>query len=79
MAASSERKSKILSISVSPEMFSAIETMAEAESRTKSELTREAFRQYQFVRRWRLIRLWGKETAARLGIDSDEALERFLG
>jgi hypothetical protein len=60
-------------------MFTAIEAVAEAENRTKSELIREAFRHYQFVRRWRLIRLWGIETAARLGIDSDKALKDFLG
>lgn len=79
MAQSSGRRSRILSISVPPDMYAAIETLAVAESRTKSELIREAFRHYQFVRRWRLIRLWGNETAARLGIDSDEALEHFLG
>ncbi len=79
MTQTSGRRSKILNISVPPEMYAAIETLAKAESRTKSELIREAFRHYQFVSRWRLIRMWGTETSAHLGIDSDEALEQFLG
>ncbi|NIT59486.1 MAG: ribbon-helix-helix protein, CopG family, partial [Aliifodinibius sp.] len=48
------RKTRVLNISVPPEMYSDIEEVAEAENRTKSELMREAFRHYQFVRRWRL-------------------------
>ncbi len=73
------RKTVVLNISVPPDMYADIEEIAEAENRTKSELMREAFRNYQFVRRWRLIREWGEETAVRLAIDSDEALEEFLG
>jgi metal-responsive CopG/Arc/MetJ family transcriptional regulator len=74
-----QRKTKVLNISVPPEMYADIEAVAEAENRTKSELIREAFRHYQFVRRWRLIRGWGDGTAVRLNVESDEALEGFLG
>jgi metal-responsive CopG/Arc/MetJ family transcriptional regulator len=73
------RTTRILNISVPPEMYEAIETVAQEENRTKSELIREAFRHYQFVRRWRLVREWGRETAGRLGIETDEELEEFLG
>ncbi len=73
------RKTRVLNISVPPEMYSDIEEVAEAENRTKSELMREAFRHYQFVRRWRLIRGWGEETAVRLNLETDEELEAFLG
>ena len=73
------RNTRVLNISMPPEMYEDIEEIAAAENRTKSELIREAFRHYQFVRRWRLIRSWGEETAIQLGIESDEALEEFLG
>lgn len=73
------RKSRILNISMPPDMYESIESIAREENRTKSELIREAFRHYQFVRRWRLIRRWGSETAGRLGIQTDEELEEFLG
>lgn len=79
MANPIQRKTRVLNISVPPEMYEMIEEVAEAENRTKSELIREAFRHYQFVRRWRLIREWGAETAVRLQLESDEELEAFLG
>jgi hypothetical protein len=60
-------------------MYEAIEAVAQEENRTKSELIREAFRHYQFIRRWRLICESGTETPERLGIETDEALEQFLG
>jgi hypothetical protein len=60
-------------------MYEAIEAMAQEENRTKSELIQEAFRHYQFLRNWRLIRRWGQETAERLGIETDEELENLLG
>ena len=74
----STRKSRILNVSVPPKMYADIENIAQLEDRTKSDLIREAFRHYQFVRRWRLIRQWGAETAMRLDLESDEELEAFL-
>jgi predicted DNA-binding protein len=79
MSNPTQRKTRILNISLPPEMYTDIEEVAEAENRTKSELMREAFRHYQFVRRWRLVREWGTETAIRLELESDEDLEAFLG
>ena len=73
------RKTRVLNISVPPEMYEEIEELASAENRTKSELIREAFRSYQFTRRWRLIRQLGEETAVRMNLQTDEALEDFLG
>lgn len=74
----STRKSRILNVSVPPEMYAEIENVAQLENRTKSDLIREAFRHYQFVRRWQLIRQWGTETAMRLDLENDEELEAFL-
>ncbi len=76
---STSRKSRILNISMPPDMYAEIETVAQEENRTRSELMREAFRHYQFMRRWQVIRQWGAETALRLGIEDEESLEAFLG
>ncbi len=73
------RTTKILSVSLPPGMYEEIEQMARQESRTKSELIREAFRQYKFNQQWELLRRWGEETALRLGIQSDEDVERLAG
>jgi len=75
----STRSTKVLNISLPPEMYEAIEQVAQEESRTKSELMREAFRQYQFNRRWRSLREWGENTALRLGIQSDDDVEELAG
>ena len=77
--ATQRRNTRILNISVPPEMYAAIEKTAQSENRTKSDLIREAFRHYQFVRRWRLIRQWGEATAVRLDLETDDDLEAFLG
>jgi len=79
MSIATSRKSRILNISMPPEMYESVETGAREENRTKSELMREAFRHYQFARRWRIIRRWGEETANQLNIQTDEELEQFLG
>ena len=77
--AAQRRHTRILNISVPPEMYAAIENTAQSENRTKSDLMREAFRHYQFVRRWRLIRQWGEGTALRLDLETDDDLEALLG
>jgi metal-responsive CopG/Arc/MetJ family transcriptional regulator len=79
MTIATHQQRRILNISVPPELYKLIEETARDEHRTKSELIREAFRHYQFVRRWRTIRMWGSETATRLGIHTDEELEQVLG
>lgn len=73
------RATKILSISVPEDMYVEIEEMAREERRTKSELIREAVREYRFNRRWRLIRRWGEETALRTDIHTDEDIEERAG
>ena len=73
------RNTKILNISLPPEMYEEIQRVAREEHRTKSELIREAFRQYQFNRRWQVLRRWGEDTALRLGIESGEDIERLAG
>ena len=69
----------IINISVPPAMAKRIEKLAKEENRTKSELLREAFRTYEFDRDWSKIKAIGRETALRMGIKSDEDVERIAG
>jgi len=73
------RTTRILNLSLPPELYAEIVQMAREESRTKSELMREAFRQYRFNRQWNLLRRWGEETASRFGILSEDDVERLAG
>ena len=50
------RKSSILSVSFSAELTSDLDAMASQERRSRSELVREAVRQYILLSRWKVIR-----------------------
>lgn len=69
----------IINISVPPALAKRIAKVAKEENRTKSELLREAFRVYEFERDWVRIRKMGRETARRMGIKTDEDVERIAG
>lgn len=69
----------IINVSMPPAMAKRVTKLAKEENRTKSELLREAFRVYEWKRDWAKIRAWGKETAVRMGIKSDEDVERIAG
>ena len=71
------RTTKIMTLSLPPEMFEEVEVIAKEEKRTRSELLREALRKYINDKRWLQIRQWGLNTAQDLGI-SDEDRHRFL-
>ena len=62
------RTTKIWNISLPPEMARAAEKAAKEEARTKSELIREALRQYLWGKRWKELRYYGEERSRRQGI-----------
>lgn len=62
------RTSKILPISLPPEMLADVERLAKKERRTKSELVREALRRYIEDREWEAVRAYGSARARALGI-----------
>lgn len=73
------RASKVLTVSLPQEMFKKAEKIAREENRTRSELFREALRQYISTReRWQSVRARGARTAEELGIRSEEDIERLI-
>jgi len=50
------RKSSVLSISLPPDLAFNLDSVAKKEQRSRSELVREAVRQYVFLARWRSLR-----------------------
>jgi CopG family transcriptional regulator/antitoxin EndoAI len=62
------RITKVMTLSLPPEMVKEVERLTKEENRTKSELFREALRKYINDRRWQQIRQWGTKTAQELGI-----------
>lgn len=53
-------------------MARAAEKTAKEEARTKSELIREALRQYLWGRRWKALRQYGEQKARELGIREED-------
>ncbi len=72
------RETKIVSVSLPPQVAAEIDRLAAAENRTRSELVREAFSQYVTYGRWRRIRRWGDETAREFGIRTEADVDRIL-
>ncbi len=63
------RVSKVISVSIPPEMAREVQRVAREESRTRSELFREALRQYIATRsRWRALQQYGARQVKKLDI-----------
>lgn len=71
------RTTKILSLSLPPELLKEAEEIAKKEGRTKSELLREALRRYIQEQKWRELQEYGVQKAKRLGIRESD-VERLI-
>jgi CopG family transcriptional regulator/antitoxin EndoAI len=71
------RTTKIISLSLPPELLGEAERVAKKEGRTKSELFREALRRYMQERRWAELRRYGAGRVRKLGIKERE-VERVI-
>jgi len=72
------RNTKPITISLPTDLLRETQRVARVEARTRSELIRDALRQYLASRRWQRLRQWGTETAKRLGLKTEEDLQRLL-
>lgn len=73
------RTTEILSISLPKKELEDISKLAKKEGRTRSELIREALRRYQIVQDWQYLQSVGEKAATRLGIETEEDVERIAG
>ncbi len=72
------RTTKPITVSLSPDLLRETQRVAQEETRTRSELIRDALRQYLASRHWQRLRQWGAETAERLGLKTEADLQRLL-
>jgi len=72
------RTTKPITISLPLELLQQTQRLAREESRTRTDLIRDALRQYLATRRWQRLRQWGAETAERLGLKTEADLRRLL-
>jgi CopG family transcriptional regulator / antitoxin EndoAI len=62
------RNSKVVSITLPPDMAQDAEQMAKRENRTMSELMREAFRLYKREREWNEANAYGRSKAKQMAV-----------
>jgi CopG family transcriptional regulator/antitoxin EndoAI len=72
------RTTKPITVSLPGDLLRETQRVAQEESRTRSELIRDALRQYLASRRWQRLRQWGAETAERLGLKTEADLQHLL-
>ena len=71
------RKSAILSISLPPDLAVDLDSAAKQEMRSRSELVREAVRQYVLAAKWKALRQKAALKAAEQGL-KEEDIERLV-
>ena len=72
------RTTKLLTLSLPPEMFKKVEQLVKEENKTKSELFREALRRYINDKRWQQIRQWGLKASQELGVSTGEEVDELI-
>jgi len=72
------RTTKVLTLSLPPEMAEQVGKFAQEEGMTRSELFREALRDYMRKRRWEKIREYGAKKAVELGLRNEADVERLI-
>ena len=72
------RTTKPITISLPADLLREAERVAKEETRTRSDLIRDALRQYLTSRRWQRLRQWGADTATRLGLKTEDDLRRLI-
>ena len=70
---------KILNVSVTPTIKKEVTSIAKKEQKTKSEVVRDAIRQYSISRSLSETYAYGRERAQSLGIETYEDIERIAG
>jgi CopG family transcriptional regulator/antitoxin EndoAI len=71
------RTSKLVTISLHPELLEEVERLAKEEKRTRSEFFREAIRRYIEEKKWERIYRYGRLKAQEQGL-AEEDVERLV-
>jgi CopG family transcriptional regulator/antitoxin EndoAI len=72
------RTTKPITVSLPLDLLEEAQRAARLEARTRTDLIRDALRQYLASRRWQRLRAWGAEAADRLGLKTEADLQRLL-
>lgn len=73
------RESKVVTISLPPQLYKRTLKLAKAKGMTRSELFREALRRYQAEEQeWQALLAYGRRKAAEASIQTEKDVERLI-
>lgn len=72
------RTTKLITISMPPELLKKVENLARKENRTRSEFFRETARQYLAREEWRELNSYARSIAGKAGIGTEEDVNRLV-
>lgn len=72
------RTTTVINFSAPPDFALMIDRWAKKESKTKSELLRDAFVAYTFDQRLKQMQIVGREIADKLGLESFDEIEEYV-
>jgi CopG family transcriptional regulator/antitoxin EndoAI len=73
------RETRIVNLSLTPTIFKEVDRMAREENKSRSEVVRDALRQYtKNERLWRYIYQVGAKTAKKLGIRKEDDINKLI-
>lgn len=73
------RQSKIVNMSLPPETSEEVNKLARQKGLSRSELLRQALKEYvASEKRWQQIRRWGEKAAKKLRIKDEEDVNRLI-
>lgn len=72
------RETKVWAISIPPLLAEKADRLAREEQRTRSEMVREALRQYIALREWDAAQSVAVRRSAEMGITDEDAVERLV-
>jgi len=73
------RKTKVVSVSLDPKRVKELDRLCELTSQSRSSAISELVRKAAWMKEWDQLRLWGRGTAKKLGITSEEDVYKLLG
>ena len=72
------RTTKLITISIPPELLKKVEKLARKENRTRSEFFRETVRQYCAKEEWRELNSYARSFAGKAGTKTEEDVNRLV-
>lgn len=73
------RNTSVVSISLDPKTIKDLDTFCQISNRSRSAAISEMIRKYLWRQKWEQMREWGRQTAKKLNITSEEDVYKLLG